>query len=72
MPAASFLPHDIHPYIVMMGMGMMIGIFGHLSRSRWLVAIGILLVFLATVLFPLAVNVSNDQPQPPPGPIPPP
>ena len=43
----------------------MIGVLGHLSRSRWLVAVGILLVFLAAAAFPLALNVFSDKPEPP-------
>jgi hypothetical protein len=48
--------------------GFLIGIFGHLSRSRWLIALGIILVFLAAAGFPLALNVFSDQPKPP-GPL---
>jgi hypothetical protein len=49
--------------------GFLIGVFGHLSRSRWLVALGIILVFLAALAFPLALNVSSEKPEPP-GPVP--
>jgi hypothetical protein len=48
-----------------MMIGFAVGILGHLSRSRWLVAVGILLVFLAAAAFPLALNVLSDKPEPP-------
>jgi hypothetical protein len=48
-----------------MMVGFLVGVIGHLSRSRWLVAVGILLVFLAAAAFPLALNVLSDKPQPP-------
>ena len=51
--------------------GFVIGILGHLFRSRWLVAIGITLIFLGALALPLALNVTTDQPSPP-GPLQPP
>ena len=69
IPSGSLLPDRIEPYVAMMGIGFFLGVFGHLSRSRWLVVIGILLIFLATLLFPIAVNLFSDQPQQP-GPTP--
>jgi hypothetical protein len=62
---ASILPQRIEPYIALMGVGFFVGVFGHLARSRWLVVIGILLIFLATLLFPLAINLFSDQPEAP-------
>jgi hypothetical protein len=40
---------------VLMGLGFLIGIAGHLFKSRGLVAVGVLLVFGATGLFLVAV-----------------
>jgi hypothetical protein len=65
MLVAGVLPESIDPYLSLMVAGFVIGVLGHLSRSRWLVAVGIILVFLAAVAFPLALNVLNDQPEPP-------
>jgi hypothetical protein len=45
------------PYIALMAIGFAVGVFGHLYGSRWVVAVGVALIFLATVLLPLAVNV---------------
>jgi hypothetical protein len=69
IPSGSVLPDRIEPYVAMMGIGFFLGVFGHLSRSRWMVVIGILLIFLATLLFPIAINLLSDQPQQP-GPTP--
>jgi predicted membrane channel-forming protein YqfA (hemolysin III family) len=41
---------------VLMGAGFVIGLLGHIIRSRVLVAIGIVLVMAGTVVFVLAVG----------------
>jgi hypothetical protein len=64
-PMADILPRSIGPYLTLMLVGFLVGISGHLTRSRWLVAIGIMLVFLATVVFPLARIASEDNPPAP-------
>ena len=69
MPVAAILPESIGPYVSLMMAGFLIGVLGHLTRSRWLVALGIILVFLAAAAFPLALNVLSDKPEPP-GPLP--
>jgi len=69
MAAAGILPHSIGPYVSLMIAGFAIGILGHMFRSRWLVAIGIILIFLAALALPLALNVTTDQPEAP-GPVP--
>jgi hypothetical protein len=67
LSAGALLPESIGPYIALMGIGFAVAILGHLSRSRWLVAIGVIMIFLATLLFPLALQILSDEP-PPPGP----
>jgi hypothetical protein len=69
MPAAGILPHTIGPYVSLMIAGFVVGILGHMFRSRWLIATGILLIFLGALALPLALNVTTDQPQAP-GPLP--
>jgi hypothetical protein len=64
---AAILPDSIEPYLALMGGGFLVAIAGHLSRSRWLVAVGIIMIVLATLLFPLALQFFADEP-PPPGP----
>jgi hypothetical protein len=69
MAAAGVLPHTIGPYVSLMVAGFVLGICGHLFRLRWLVAAGIIMIFLGALALPLALNVTTDQPQPP-GPLP--
>ncbi len=69
MAAAGILPHSIGPYVSLMIAGFAIGIVGHLFRLRWLVAIGIILIFLAALALPLALNVTTEKPESP-GPLP--
>jgi hypothetical protein len=53
--------NDLSPraYIALMGMGFLVGTAGHIVRSKALVAAGILMIFLATVLLPLTAHVSQ-------------
>jgi hypothetical protein len=62
LPLAALLPHSIGPYIAVMLCGFAIGTFGYMSSARWLVAAGVILVFLGAFLFPLALKVSNETP----------
>jgi hypothetical protein len=59
---ATLLPHSAGPYIALMLLGFAIGILGHLSGSRWLVAIGVTLIFFGAFLFPLALNLTESTP----------
>lgn len=67
MSAAALLPDTIEPYIALMLAGFVVAIWGHGMRSRWVVAVGIMMIFLATLLFPLALQIFSEEP-PPPGP----
>ena len=49
------------PFIVLMILGFVVGIGGHLTRSKTAVALGILMIFLAPFVLPLAVNISKSQ-----------
>ena len=42
--------------------GFAIGILGHRRAARWLVAAGVILVFLGAFLFPLALTVTTETP----------
>jgi hypothetical protein len=64
VPLAALLPHSPGPYIALILVGFAIGILGHLSRARWLIASGVILIFLGALLFPLAVNLTSDKPPP--------
>jgi hypothetical protein len=61
-PVADFLPRSIGPYVSLMLVGFVLGIFGHMAKSRWVVAIGVMLIFLATLVFPLARIATEDNP----------
>lgn len=62
IPLASLLPESAGPYIAMMLVGFAVGILGHLTASRWLVAAGIGLIVLGAFLFPLAINLTEPTP----------
>jgi hypothetical protein len=59
---ATLLPHSAGPYIALVLIGFVVGILGHLSGLRWLVAAGIVLIFLGAFLFPLALNITESTP----------
>ena len=67
---AQFLPDDgpgqsgdfrVSPtfFVVLLGLGFLIGTLGHIIKSRTLVIAGILLIFASTVFLPLAYSLSN-------------
>jgi hypothetical protein len=64
LPIASLLPHSIGPYIALVLCGFAIGILGHLSSSRALVAAGVILIALGAFLFPLALDLTTDRDPP--------
>jgi hypothetical protein len=46
-------------FLVLFGLGFLVGAIGHLTRSRTLVAAGVLMIFLATVFLPIALQASH-------------
>jgi hypothetical protein len=62
---ASILPETITPYLVLMLAGFVVGSAGHLYKSKLVVAVGIIMIFLATLLLPLAVIATEDEPEGP-------
>lgn len=62
LPLADLLPQSFGPYVTLMFVGFALGTYGHMVKSRWIVAIGIILIFLACFLFPLALNLTTDRP----------
>ncbi len=59
---AALLPQTAGPYIALMLIGFVVGILGHLTAARWLVAAGVILIFLGAFLFPLALNLTEETP----------
>jgi hypothetical protein len=49
------------PFVVLMVVGFVIGVIGHITRTKGLIALGIGLIFLATFLLPLITNVVKSQ-----------
>jgi hypothetical protein len=46
-------------FFILLGAGFLIGTFGHIVRSRTLVAAGVILILLATVFIPIALNATH-------------
>jgi len=61
-PLGDLLPHTISPYLTLMLVGLLVGAAGHLYKSRLVVGIGIAMIFLATLLLPLALIATEDEP----------
>ena len=50
LPFAALLPESIGPYVALVLCGFAVGILGHLSSSRALVAAGVILIALGAFL----------------------
>jgi hypothetical protein len=61
LPLAALLPHSPTPYIALMLAGFAVGILGHLSSARWLVAAGVILIALGALLLPFVANVTTED-----------
>jgi hypothetical protein len=46
-------------FFILLGVGFLIGTFGHIIRSRTVVAVGVILIFAATVFIPIALNATH-------------
>ncbi len=58
MPILAFSPSPV-PFVVLMALGFVVGVVGHVYSSRPLVATGIGLIFIATLLLPLAIYATE-------------
>ena len=63
---ADVLPGSVGPYVGLMVAGFLVASWGHGMKSRWTVTIGITMIFLATLLLPLALALTSgdDAPRP--------
>jgi hypothetical protein len=61
---AAVLPDDDTPYLVLMVAGFIVGILGHVFRIRFMIAVGIAMIFVATLLLPIALNLFGDREEP--------
>ena len=46
-------------FVALIGLGFLIGVIGHVIKVRTLVAIGVTLIFLATVFIQIALNATR-------------
>jgi hypothetical protein len=68
---AGALPESVGPYLALLLAGFLLGILGHIFRSRWMVAIGVVMIVLAALVFPFVLQLLSDEPAPPGPEIPP-
>jgi hypothetical protein len=61
-PLADLLPTSISPYLFLMLGGFVVGSAGHLWKSKIAIALGIAMIFAATLLLPLALIATEDKP----------
>ena len=54
----EFSPNP-EPYILILGIGFAVAVLGHISQSKTLIATGLLLIFLSTVLLPVAIYLGQ-------------
>ena len=54
----AFSPSPV-PFIALMALGFLVGVTGHVYRSRPLVLSGIGMIFVATLLLPLALYATE-------------
>ena len=55
---AAFAPSPA-PFIALMALGFVVGVAGHVYKSRPAIATGIGMIFIATLLLPLAVHATD-------------
>jgi hypothetical protein len=55
---AVFDPDPL-PFVILMGVGFLVGIGGHVYRSKTAIATGIGMIFLATILLPLGLYLND-------------
>lgn len=65
LPLAALFPHSPGPYVALLLIGFGVGILGHLTRSRVLVAAGVALIFLGALLLPFVAGLGTDDRPPP-------
>jgi hypothetical protein len=57
---AAFQPSPV-PFIALMGLGFVVGVGGHIYKSRTAIATGIGMIFVATLLLPLGIYFSDGR-----------
>lgn len=67
-PFAQFIPDstpefgaDPKPFVFIMVVGFVIGVLGHITKAKGLVALGVGMIFIATFVLPLGVYLSKSS-----------
>jgi hypothetical protein len=55
---AAFEPSPL-PFIALMGLGFVVGVAGHIYKSRTAIVTGIGMIFVATLLLPLGLYLTD-------------
>ena len=55
---AAFAPSPA-PFVALMALGFVVGVAGHVYKSKTLIATGIGLIFMATLALPLGIYLSD-------------
>ena len=50
---------DPGPYIALFGLGFIVAVIGHIAQSKTVIAAGLLMIVLSTVLLPVGVYLSG-------------
>jgi hypothetical protein len=58
--AAASLASDTHATLVALALGFLIGVVGHLTRSRALILIGILMIAIVSAYFAFALRPGSS------------
>ena len=58
-PVLGVFEPDPLPFVILMGVGFLIGIGGHVYKSKTAIATGIGMIFLATILLPVGLYLND-------------
>jgi membrane protein YdbS with pleckstrin-like domain len=58
---AIALPDSLVPYAVLLGIGFLIGWYGHGAKNNWIIAFGIIVILAAIGLLQLAIATHNGR-----------
>ena len=58
-PVLGVFEPDPLPFVILMGVGFLVGIGGHVYQSKTAIATGIGMIFLATILLPLGLYLND-------------
>jgi hypothetical protein len=59
------LVDSFSPGGALMGIGLLVAIWGHLIRSRWLIASGLIMIAISVVLLQVTFKTTSHGPPPP-------